>query len=145
MKTGIYFNYHHRWKQVNKYCWCSRRGEISLFKISFKWQRTWSYFCGRHTFPVKNKFDWNSLVAQRVKDLALSLLGLGSLLWCRFNPWPGNSRMLWVRPKKKKKRVSLIKPSILVKLERPPHCTEYIKKVNLLSLYLFLFFSGLLW
>ena len=42
----IYFNYHHRWKQVNKYFWCSRRGEISFFlKISFKWQRTCSYFC----------------------------------------------------------------------------------------------------
>ena len=25
-----------------------------------------------------------------VKDLVLSLLWLRSLLWCRFNPWPGN-------------------------------------------------------
>ena len=25
-----------------------------------------------------------------VKDLVLSLQGLGSLLWHRFDPWPGN-------------------------------------------------------
>ena len=28
--------------------------------------------------------------ALAVKDLVLSLLWLGSLLWCRFDPWPGN-------------------------------------------------------
>ena len=38
----------------------------------------------------------NSLVAQQVKDLALSLLRLG------FDPWPGN---FWARPKKKKEQV----------------------------------------
>ena len=35
-----------------------------------------------------------------VKDLALSLQWLGSLLGCRFNPWPGNFRMLWAWPRK---------------------------------------------
>ena len=39
------------------------------------------------------------LVALWVKDLALSLLCLGLLLWCRFDPWPGNFCMLWARPK----------------------------------------------
>ncbi|XP_043751849.1 integrator complex subunit 6-like isoform X7 [Cervus elaphus] len=29
----IYFNYHHRWKQVNKYFWCSRRAS-SAFEFS---------------------------------------------------------------------------------------------------------------
>lgn len=53
----IYFNYYHRWKQANKYGWCSRRGEISFFKFSFEWQGTCSYFCGGHTFLVKNKFN----------------------------------------------------------------------------------------
>ena len=36
------------------------------------------------------------LVAQRVKDLVLSLL------WCRFDPQPKNFHMLQVKPKKKK-------------------------------------------
>ena len=43
----------------------------------------------------------SSLVAQWVKELALSLLCLGSLLWHRFDPWPGNFCMSWARPKKK--------------------------------------------
>ena len=42
-------------------------------------------------------------MAQWVKDLALSLLGLGSLLCCGFDPWPGNLCMPLARPKKKKK------------------------------------------
>ena len=29
-------------------------------------------------------------MAQRVKNLALSLLWLELLWWCRFDPWPGN-------------------------------------------------------
>ena len=35
----------------------------------------------------------SSLVAQWVKDLALSQLWLGSLLWCGIVPWPGNFHM----------------------------------------------------
>ena len=31
---------------------------------------------------------WSSLVAQWVKDLALSLQQFGSLLWHGFGPWP---------------------------------------------------------
>ena len=41
----------------------------------------------------------SSLVAQGVKDLALSLQWLGLLLWHRFNPWPQNFHMQWVWPK----------------------------------------------
>ena len=39
-----------------------------------------------------------------VKDPALSLLWLGSLLWCRFNPWPGNFHVPQVPQKRKKKK-----------------------------------------
>ena len=40
-----------------------------------------------------------------VEDLALSLQQLGSLLWCRFDPWPENFHMprIWPKGKKKKK------------------------------------------
>ena len=44
------------------------------------------------------------LRAQWVKDTALSLLQLGSLLWHGFSPWPGNFHMPWAWPKKKKRR-----------------------------------------
>ena len=40
-------------------------------------------------------------MAQLVKDLALSLLWLGLLLWLGFDPWPRNVPMLWAWPKKK--------------------------------------------
>ena len=43
-------------------------------------------------------------MAQQVKDPALSLLGLGSLLWCGFHPWPGNFHMPWAQPKRTKER-----------------------------------------
>ena len=48
----------------------------------------------------------NSLVAQWVKDPALSLQKPESLLWYRFDPWPGNFHMLraWQKKKKKKKQ-----------------------------------------
>ena len=36
----------------------------------------------------------HSLVAQQVKDPSLSLLWLGSLLWCEFYPLPGNFHLL---------------------------------------------------
>ena len=35
-----------------------------------------------------------------VKDLALLLLWLGSLLWSWFDPWPGDFCMQWVWQKK---------------------------------------------
>ena len=40
-----------------------------------------------------------------VKDPALSLLQLGSLLWQRFHPWPGNFCMPQLWPKKREKKV----------------------------------------
>ena len=44
----------------------------------------------------------SSLVAQQVKDPALSLLQLRWLLWCGFDPWPRFFCMPWVWPKRKK-------------------------------------------
>ena len=43
-------------------------------------------------------------MAQWVRDLALSLLWLGLLLWHGFDPWPGNFHMLCMWQKKKKKK-----------------------------------------
>ena len=48
---------------------------------------------------LRNQFK-SSLVAQQVKDLALALQQLRSLLWCGFDPWPGNFHMPRARPKK---------------------------------------------
>ena len=40
-------------------------------------------------------------MAYQVKDPVLSLLWLRPLLWCGFDPWPGNFRMLraWLKKK----------------------------------------------
>ena len=43
-------------------------------------------------------------MVQCVKDLVLSLLWLESLLWCGFDPWPGNLCMLRYSQKKKEKK-----------------------------------------
>ena len=56
---------------------------------------------GRGSSEVQGR---SSLVAQQVNDLVMSLLQLRLLLWLRFNPRPGNFHMLWVQPKRKKKK-----------------------------------------
>ena len=43
-------------------------------------------------------------MAQQVKDSVLSLQQLGLLLWCGFDPWPGNSHVPQAQPKRKKKK-----------------------------------------
>ena len=40
-------------------------------------------------------------MAKQVKDPVSSLQRLGSLLWCRVDPWPGNSHMPQEQPEKK--------------------------------------------
>ena len=35
-------------------------------------------------------------MAQQVKDQVLLLLWLDSLLWCKFDSWPGNFHLWWV-------------------------------------------------
>ena len=51
-------------------------------------------------FDEKSCKIGSSLMVQQVKDPTLSLLWLGSLLWLRFDPWPGNFCMPQVQPKK---------------------------------------------
>ena len=56
-------------------------------------------------FSIKLKIrHQSSLVAQGIKDSALSLLWLALLLWCGFDPWPGNFSMPREWPEKKKKK-----------------------------------------
>ena len=43
-------------------------------------------------------------MAQQVKDAALSLQWLKSLLWCSFEPWPRNLHVPWSWPKKANKQ-----------------------------------------
>ena len=45
-------------------------------------------------------------MGQQVKDLALSLHLLRSLLWAGFDPMLGNFQMPQVQPKKKKKKLT---------------------------------------
>ena len=49
----------------------------------------------------------SSLMAQGVKDPALLLLWLRSMLWRKFNPWPGNFYIPWSQPKKEKEKSML--------------------------------------
>ena len=49
-------------------------------------------------------------MAQQVKELVLSLLWFGSLLWCEFDPWPEKFYMLWMWTKSKKKENVNIQP-----------------------------------
>ena len=96
--------------------------------------------------------SWSSLVAQWVKDLALSLLWLGSLMWCGFHPWPGNFCTLWEQPKKKKKRkkrkkkrrkhflcmATLSKEPVgleVLQIWQMSPCTNWVHLVSLLSTY----------
>ena len=88
-----------------------------LFSMNFLIHRFpplyWSFLLA-FKYPVissilKKKFlCWNSLVAQWVKDPALSLQWLRLLLRHGFSPWPGNIHMLWVWPKKKNPAVESI-------------------------------------
>ena len=50
-------------------------------------------------------------MAQWVKDLVWFMLWLRPLLWCKFDPWPGNFHMPQVWPKRKKSEVGEISDS----------------------------------
>ena len=56
----------------------------------------------------KRQLCWSSLVVQGVKDPALSLKQLRSLMWSWFNPWPGNFHMPQVQLKKKEKKKAAV-------------------------------------
>ena len=63
---------------------CKKSDGITLSKIGY--QSLW------HRIP-----SWPT-----VKDPVLSLLWLGSVLWCGFDPWPHNSGTSWAQTKEKK-------------------------------------------
>ena len=76
-----------------------------------------------------------------VKDLALSLLWLRSLLWWGFDPWPGNFCMPWAwqkkKKKKKKKRAEETAPGNKSKVESYPkgipHFWQTFKNIQMLQ------------
>ena len=53
---------------------------------------------GKQQVKIKMRSIASSLVAQWVKDLALSLL------WCEFDPWSRNFCMWQAQPKKERER-----------------------------------------
>ena len=67
-----------------------------------------------------------SLVAEQVKDPALSLQWLGSLLWSGFDPWPTIAEK---RKRKKKKKTLLLKNAnhhlIIEGCHKPSICKKY--------------------
>ena len=89
----------------NKYgCW-SRAHLWTLspevrFQLFYRWGNRGTE---EEVDKTKTAGPGSSLVAQWVKYPVLSLPWLGSLLWCRFDSWLGNFRMLRAQPKRKKK------------------------------------------
>ena len=66
-----------------------------LLKSNFFFFLSSNIFLFHIEFLFKHYKIGSSLVAQQVKEPALSLLRLGLLLWHRFNHWPRNFYMLW--------------------------------------------------
>ena len=66
-------------------------------------------------FFKKKGLFWSSLVVQWVKDLAFSLLWLGSLFCCKFDFWPGTSLPQGCTPPHQKKNYGLYFSKIIWK------------------------------
>ena len=60
--------------------------------------------CGIKREKKPKKLQWRCLVAQWVKDPALSQQRPESLLWQRFELWPGNFHVSQAWPKKQKQK-----------------------------------------
>ena len=65
---------------------------------------------------LKRDYFPELLWAQQFKDPALSLQWLRSLLWHRFDTWPGNFCRLWVLPRKKPKKTNKKKKVLFTQL-----------------------------
>ena len=65
---------------------------------------------------LKSLLSWSSLVAQHIKDPVLSLQWLGSQLWYRFHPCPGNFCMPWVQHPTK--TIKLLLPSLILTIQK---------------------------
>ena len=67
-----------------------------------------------------------------VKDWALSLQWLGLLLWCGFDPWPGNFHA-WARSKTSKNPTSSMFKIIAHYIYKSNHVTHRLGMVHLLD------------
>ena len=77
----------------------------TLPSLTFSWRDNNLYRGSRWHPPFSwRNFSKSSLVAQGVKELALSLLWLRSLLWPGFAPQPGNFHMPWVWTERTKRK-----------------------------------------
>ena len=77
---GLYFKVYFAW-----YNYCYSRFLVFFQPLTFS----------QHILDIKIYKNRSFLVAQWVKDLALSLLWFGSLLWLQLNPWSGKICMTW--------------------------------------------------
>ena len=66
-----------------------------IYSTSYKWSQA------LHRIILKRYNLGEFSCGLVVKDLAVSLLWLGLLLWLKFDPWPGNFCMVWALPKKR--------------------------------------------
>lgn len=79
---------------------------LSLYKClaTAYLMQCWRVGLSFNSMAFENKTSWSSLLAQWVKDRALSLLWLWLQLWYGLTSWPGNLRMLQAWPKIKTKQ-----------------------------------------
>ena len=68
---------------------------------------------GMVLLPLKRRLTQNSVVAQWVKDLVLSLQWLGLLLWLGFSLWPRHFHMAPMQPKKHKQKRHIGRDTLL--------------------------------
>ena len=73
--------------------------------------------------------NYLGVLVQRLKDLALSLQWLGSLLWCTVYLWPGTF-ICCEQGQKKKKKLCLEPYSICLELVIPPG--DFLKQMQFL-------------
>ena len=76
---------------------------LIIMEIQIKTRMRYHLILAKMTIYKKTKVR-SSLVVQQVRDLAVSLQQLGSLLWCGFNSWARNFHMMRAQLKKKKKK-----------------------------------------
>ena len=92
------------WQGIIKLLWLLawRHGKKGNKYLLFCGHSCWCPHHHMHTHNIYSCSSWSSLVAQWVKDLALSLQWFGLLLWPGFDPWPGKFHMLLVQPQTSK-------------------------------------------
>lgn len=88
-----------KWPQALGSCFCEEGKFISPaylhWAMCFNWPMEEQHL--PHKCIVKSACTGSSLMCSRVKELVLSLLWLGSLMWRGLDPCPGNLCMLQAR------------------------------------------------